>query len=196
MKNIALVPGILALILCGVLFYLMHQHSIAQPVQPAASPNNSTAAPFRIAYFNLDSLEAHYNYFQDMLQQVRAKQDEGNAELGRLQNSYQKRIAEWQKKGNTMTAEENQQFQQEYAKMQQDFQMRQQNIQEALFKRNEDLKADIREKIQDYLKEYNKSKGYNYIISNESISFVYVSDTTYDITNDLVRGLNEGYKKK
>jgi len=80
--------------------------------------------------------------------------------------------------------------------MQQNYQVRKQSLQESLLKHNEDLKADIRKKIEDYLKEYNKTKGFNYIISYEANSFIYIRDTAYNITDDLVNGLNAEYKKK
>jgi outer membrane protein len=197
MRNIAMIPGVLALLLTGVLFYVIYHNRPAymQPA-PASSGNGSPATPFRIAYFNLDSLEAHYNYFQDVLKQVKGKENEMNAELSNMEKGYQQKIAEWQKKGNSMTQAESEQAQQEYAQMQQNYQLKKQSLQESLLKHNEDLKADIRRKIEDYLKEYNKLKGYNYIISDESNSFIYVRDTTYNITNELIEGLNAQYRKK
>ena len=119
-----------------------------------------------------------------------------NAELNGLEKSYQKKISEWQKKAPTMSQTESQQAQQEYAQMQQNYNLRKQTLQESLMKNNEDLKADIRKKIEDYLKEYNKEKGYNYIISYEANSFIYIRDTANNITDDLVSGLNASYKKK
>jgi outer membrane protein len=149
-----------------------------------------------MAYFNLDSLEAHYQYFKDVLDQVKSKESEMNAELSGMEKNYQKKITEWQKKGNTMSQTESEQAQQEYAQMQQNYQMRKQSLQESLLKHNEDLKSDIRKKIEDYLKEFNKGKGYNYIISYDANSFIYYKDTVNNITNDLVGGLNAEYKKK
>ena len=197
MKNIAVVPGLLALILTGILFYVVyHKPQASQIVTAGSNGNLHNTSNFRMAYFDLDSLEAHYQYFKDVLDQVKGKENEMNAELASMEKSYQKKINEWQKKGSTMTASENQEAQQEYAQMQQNYQSRKQALQESLLKSNEDLKSDIRKKIEDYLKDYNKEKGYNYIISYESNSFIYVRDTAYNITNELVNGLNEIYKKK
>jgi outer membrane protein len=197
MRNIAMIPGLLALLLTGVLFYVVY-HKPAHAVAAGSGPATGKAVPatFRIAYFNLDSLEAHYNYFKDVLDQVKGKENEMNAELSGMEKGYQKKIAEWQKKGNSMTQAESEQAQQEYAQMQQNYQIKKQALQEALLKHNEDLKADIRKKIEAYLKDYNKEKGYNFIVSYESNSFIYVKDTTYNITEDLIRGLNASYKKK
>jgi outer membrane protein len=192
-----MVPGLLALLLTGVLFYVIYHKP--QPIPAVSSSTTNTSAPvsnFRLAYFNLDSLESHYQYFKDVLDQVKGKENEMNAELNGMEKSFQKKISEWQKKAPAMSQTESQEAQQEYAQMQQNYQMRKQTLQESLMKHNEDLKADIRKKIEDYLKEYNKTKGYNYIISYEANSFIYIKDTANNITDDLVSGLNASYKKK
>ena len=197
MRNIAMVPGILALLLTGVLFYVVYHRP--QPI-PAVSAKTADGPQgsntFRLAYFNLDSLESRYQYFKDVLDQVKDKENQMNAELNGMEKSYQKKISEWQKKAPTMSQTESQEAQQEYAQMQQNYNLRKQTLQESLMKHNEDLKADIRKKIEDYLKEYNKEKGYNYIISYEANSFIYIRDTANNITDDLVAGLNASYKKK
>jgi outer membrane protein len=197
MRNIAMLPGLLALLLTGVLFYVVyHKPPAASVVVAASNGSQSGGNNFRMAYFNTDSLEAHYQYFKDVLEQVKGKENEMNAELSGMEKSYQKKISEWQKNATTMSKAEGEQAQQEYAQMQQSYQARKQSLQESLLKHNEDLKADIRKKIEDYLKDYNKNKGYNYIISYEANSFIYIRDTSYNITDDLVNGLNAEYKKK
>ena len=197
MKNIAIVPGVLALLLTGVLFYVIYHKPQAQPVMVnAVTDKQSAGNNFKIAYFNQDSLEAHYQYFKDILEQLKAKESSMNAELSNMEKGYQKKINDWQKKGATMTAAENQEAQQEYAQMQQTYQMRKQTLQESLLKNNEDLKTDIRKKIEEYLKEYNKERGYNYIIAYEPNSFIYIKDSANNITDEIVSGLNAAYKKK
>jgi outer membrane protein len=192
-----MVPGLLALLLTGVLFYVIYHKPQPLPAESSSTTNVKQAGGnFRLAYFNLDSLESHYQYFKDVLDQVKGKENEMNAELSGMEKNFQKKISEWQKKAPAMSQTESQQVQQEYAQMQQNYQMRKQTLQESLMKHNEDLKADIRKKIEDYLKEYNKVKGYNYIISYEANSFIYIRDTANNITDDLVSGLNASYKKK
>ena len=54
---------------------------------------------------------------------------------------------------------------------------------------------DVKKKIEDYLKEYNKDKGYAYIYAS-SPDLIYYKDTVYNITDDLLKGLNHLYPKK
>jgi len=194
MRFLTIAPGILALLLAIVL--LFHKPQVQAVAVSSSNGNHTTGNNFRMAYFNLDSLESHYQYFKDVLDQVKGKENEMNAELGGMEKNYQKKITEWQKKGATMSPAENQEAQQEYAQMQQTYSMRKQTLQESLLKHNEDMKADIRKKIEEYLKDYNKAKGYNYIISYEANSFIYIRDTANNITDELIGGLNASYKKK
>ena len=53
----------------------------------------------------------------------------------------------------------------------------------------------VRERVESYLKEYNKDKNYSYIFSDFPEA-IYYKDTLYNITNEIIKGLNESYKKK
>lgn len=44
-----------------------------------------------------------------------------------------------------------------------------------------------------FLKEYNKTKGYNLIISNTSFDNLLYADSTLNITKEIVDGLNARY---
>jgi outer membrane protein len=70
-------------------------------------------------------------------------------------------------------------------------QMMEQEIQDESFKKLQ----DVNKRIEDYLKGYNKDKGYAYIFSNVP-DMMYYKDTVYNITADIVKGLNEQYKQK
>jgi outer membrane protein len=52
---------------------------------------------------------------------------------------------------------------------------------------------EIKTKIEAFLKEYNKTMNYSYIISYEQGLF-YFKDTAYNITADVVKGLNLQHK--
>jgi outer membrane protein len=195
MKNLAIILSATSLLLVAALFFLFFNHTEQIRKISEAAEKQSTSH-FRIAYFETDSLEANYYYFKDLLDQAREKQDAMNSELNSMEKEYQKKIAEWQKKGSTMTASESEKVQQEYAGMQQNYQTRKQALSEELYKYNEDLKSDVRKKIEDYLKNYNKQMNYSFIFASEPSSFMYCKDTLYNITQDLVNGLNAGYKNK
>jgi outer membrane protein len=66
-----------------------------------------------------------------------------------------------------------------------------QELQEESFKRLQEVKK----KIESFLAQYNKDKQFAYIFSSNP-DLMYYKDTAYDITADIVKGLNAEYKPK
>jgi outer membrane protein len=195
MKYISTILSVVALGLIAVLFFTQ-KGQIEQLKKHVEGEKKSDGTGFKVAYFDMDSLEAHYDGFKEAQAQVKAQENAMTQELSSLDRSNQKKIEAWRQKGNTMTQAEGEQAQQEYQQMQQQFASRKQSLEQELYKSTEGLKTDIRKKIEAYLKDYNKQKNYSYIIQYDANSFIYTKDSVYDITTDVVAGLNSAYKKK
>jgi len=53
---------------------------------------------------------------------------------------------------------------------------------------------ELKTKIDGFLVTYNKEKGYSYIFStSNSLNVLFYKDSTYNITNEVVEGLNKAY---
>ena len=195
MKNISTVLSVLALVLIGVLFYL-HFSSNPKNSSNTSKAINHDSTNFRIAYFDIDSLQEHYEYFKDISAEIKTKENAITSELSNMQTSYQKKIREWQQRGPNMTQSEGEAAQREYAQMQQRYEQRQVTLEQDLQKHKMDKMNDVRKKIEDYLKEYNKQRGYAFILSYEPGFMLYYKDSVYDITNDVIKGLNGQYKSE
>ncbi len=194
MKNFTQVLNIVLLLAVATLFYL-HFSSKA----PAAALSSNTPAnvggSFRIAYFEDDSLKNHYEYYKEVRGTLQTLEQQKSNELSVLRSAYMAKVKEYQGKGNAMTPAEQQHASQDLAQREKEYQqteqMKQQEMQDEAVKRLQDVKKTV----EDYLKQYNKDKGYSYIFSNTP-DLIYYKDTAYNITSDLVKGLNEMHKKK
>jgi outer membrane protein len=195
MKNVSTFLSLLSLIGVGVLFYFYFSQE-KKLEKPAVKAVNQAGGDFRIAYFDIDSLQDKYEYFKDASVEIKAKESNVNTQLNALQDSYQKRVKELQEKGPTMTQAENEAAQREYAQMQQKYSQRQMALEQDLKKHQIELMTTVRNKIENYLKEYNKEKGYDFILSYEPGFMLYYKDSVYDITDDVIRGLNSQYEKE
>jgi len=193
MKNIAVILSVLALVLVGVLFYLHFTHN-EKLKHIAVSPVKQDSTHFKIAYFDIDSLQTHYVYFKDASDRMKKKENAMVSELSTMERSYQNKIRQWQEKGTNMSQSEGEAAQREYAQMQQRYQQKKMSLEQDLQNERVDLMSDLRKKVENYLKAYNKDKGYAFILSYEPGFMLYYKDTLYDITTDLISGLNTEYQ--
>ncbi len=196
MNKISTYLSLLALIGVGVLFYF-HFSSHKKNETSFISRNSSDSSEnFRMAYFDIDSLQDKYQYFKDVSGEIKRKEADITSQLNSLQNTYQKRLRELQEKSATMTQAEAEAAQHEYTQMQEKYQHRQMTLEQDLKKQQIDMMTRVRNRIENYLKEFNKEKGYAFIMSYEPGFMLYYRDSVYDITNDVINGLNEEYKKE
>ena len=196
MKYLPTILSVIALALVGVLFYLFAHHTEQLKTISANEQKKGTPDHFRIAYFDLDTLQANYTFFKDAQTHLKTKENDMNMRLASLSKSYQKKVDAWRQKGNAMTQAEAEQAQQEYASDQQNFQNQKQQLESELYKTSEDYKSQIRKKVEDFLKKFNSQGQYSFIFAYDPGSFMYYKDTVYNITPDLLDGLNAAYKKK
>ncbi len=194
MKNINTILNVVLGIAVAVLFYI--QFSGSKPTVAAGS-KAVAAGDFRIAYFEIDSVESQFNYYKEVSNSIQAKAQQNNNELNQLKEVFASKYQELQKNGQRMTEAEVNARQQELQQMDKTFKSKEQMMNNEMQDESMKKLQDVKKKITDYLAEYNKSKGYAFILGNNSdMLSMYYKDTAYDITADLVKGLNELYKAK
>lgn len=193
MKNFTTGLNIALVLAVAVLFYLQFSNKKTS----VGSSNTVAAAPgsFKIAYFEMDSIENHYEYFKEVRNILRAKDQDNGRQLGEMKNTFVAKYQELQKNAQAMTQAELAAKQQELGQMEKTFQNKEQMLNQEL--QNESFKRlqEVKKRIEDYLKEYNKDKGYAYVFTG-SPDLIYLKDTAYNITSDLILGLNAQAKKK
>ena len=198
MKSGTIIFNAILLVLVGVLYYL---HFSAQPRSQAskatvkAAGNTTAPEEFRIAYFEMDSLEASFAMVKDVKTELSRKEDAVTSELRRMEKNYQDKLGRYQAQAATMTQVQSESATKDMMQMQQQMQNRKQALDQEYQDFYMRKMKEVKTQIEDYLKAYNAEKGYSYILAYEPGLFYY-RDTVYDITDDLIRGLNDTYKKK
>jgi outer membrane protein len=191
MKNLSLGISVAALI--GVVALLIIHFT--QHKSPTLAAANQPTGNFKIAYFEMDSVQNNFSYYKEVAKELGLSEQQKKSELLAKKNAYIERAKEYQAKGQAMTQAEVAQAQQDLAQREREYQAAEQSkaqeMQDESFKKLQDVKK----KIEDYLKQYNANKQYALIIANTP-EMIYYKDTTYNITNDLIKGLNDLYKKK
>jgi outer membrane protein len=198
MKNFnSVITGILALAI-AILFFLHFKSGKSSPATARLSDKDSLSIPTagRIAYFEMDSIESQYQYIKEVQAQLKSKEQSMAGELQGMRNSYLGRIQQLQQKAPGMSQQEGEAAQAEIDQMQRNMQQKEATLTQSLQEQQFKLMQAINKKIEEYLTDYNKDKGFSYIISRQAGDFIYFKDTTFNITADVVKGLNEQYKKE
>ncbi len=198
MKSISTILSVVALVAAGAVFFVQNREigqlkKQAGAVKPAGG--SGSGVNFKIAYFDLDTLQARYEYMKDVKNQASDQENKINQDLASLDRKNQQQIEAWRQKGNAMSQAEAEDANRKYQEMQQEFASHKQEQEQRLYKFEEEKRNEIRKRIEDFIREYNRQKNYSYIIAYDANSFIYNKDTLYNITNDLVEGLNADYKK-
>lgn len=196
MKNASLVLNVILLIAVAVLFYLHFSgQKKTESVKVASSQGSVQNGDFKVAYFEMDSLNNSFAMVKDVKAEISREEEKMNNELARLQKTYNDKFTQYQSQAQTMSSVESEKANRDIVQMQQKFSSAKQQMELRLQDLSLRKMQEVKNKVEDYLKEYNKSKGYTYILAYEP-GFMFYRDSTYDITADLLKGLNERYKKK
>lgn len=174
------------------------------PTKGESQPVSSTvAAPAvggggRIAYVNLDTLEAKYELLKTRRNDFKKRQEQMEGELQRSFMQMQNDAADVQKKvqANALTQSEYATAEKRLVQMQQSLETRKQTLTEQLMKEQEDFNNDLKTRLDGFLAEYIKTHPFDYVLSYTSAgsSILYVNKQL-DITNDVVAGMNASSKE-
>ena len=198
MKNASLVLNIILFILVGVLFYLHFSSGNTkkpkvQSVQTSVGPADPS---FRIGYFEWDSVTRRFELFKEMQNEINQREDGNEREKVRLRQQYQSRYNSYAQK--QMSAVESEIATRDMKALETDISNQMQRMDAELQDYTVRKRKEVNSKIEDFLKEYTQNKNYSFIFANEP-GLIFYRDTTYNITEDLINGLNAKYppaKKK
>ena len=198
MKNGLLAWNVVLTIIVG---YLLISHfsrksdKVDSATKVSGKSRSADTSSFRIAYFEMDSIENNLDMVKAVKAEIAKKDEEYNYGLGQIDFTYQKKLQEYQAKSSTMTQADYEKAQADVRQLEQTLKTRKQELdqqyQAFVMQRN----LSVKKKIEDFLARYNKDGKYSYIVAYEQGLFYY-KDTAYNITNDLIRGLNLEYKSE
>jgi outer membrane protein len=145
MKNTSLYINVTLAVAIAVLFYL--HFSSKKTTAPATTSNSAVASGnFKIGYFEMDSIENHYEYFKEVRNTLRGKEQDNGRQLAEMKNTFVAKYQELQKTAQGLTQAELAGKQQELSQMEKTFQnkeqMMNQELQNESFKRLQEVKEN------------------------------------------------------
>lgn len=176
---------------------ILFSQCAGQSTSPAT--NNAPAqgaTDLKIAYVEIDSLLAKYNFCIDLNEAMVKKSENVRLTLNQKAKDLEKHQREFQTKVQNNAYLSQERAEQEYkriAKLEQDLQELSNKLQTELMSEQEKNSLLLRDSINAFMKEYNKEKGYSFIISNTNLDNLLYADEQYNITQEVVDGLNARY---
>ena len=156
----------------------------------------TSVADGSIVYVNVDSLMQNYLMAEDLSNELAEKAKKLDAELTNKQKKHQANINDFRNK-----AEKGLETRNKLAEMEQQLMGDEQNLMQLsetyrmqMAEEQGVMQRKILQAIMDYLKEYNKEKGYQYILANSFGGQLLYANPKLDITASVLDGINAKYK--
>lgn len=196
MKKLHFIAEAILLVLIIVLFVL---HFKSKCGSNGAGSNDSTAianVEGGIAYVNLDSVVAQYQMTKDLTAEIQKKGTQYEAELSTKTKNLQNGVQDFQYKAQRglEVRSKLEEIQQQLAADEQNLYRLRDSYAMQIQEENSVMLRKVMNSIMDYLKEYSKDKKFQYILGNTFDGKILYADHTLEITNDVIKGLNDNYK--
>ncbi len=201
MKQFSLVLNILLFAAVAVLFYLhfsennksvsAEKHTSNYWLKDSCGDNIPV-----VAYVELDSLNNNVSFIKVRKKELEAEQKNITREYENAYRSLTAEKDEFLKKGNAITQQEADVFQNKLGQKQQEIESNRQAKAQRLAEKGAKIMEDMQTRVRAFMKEYNKTKNYSYILATGTgLDYLFFKDSTLNITTDVIKGLNEQMKE-
>ena len=199
MKKTSLIINVILIIAVIVLFVLHFTHSESSPQKTNVTARADTAGnpALFIAYVNMDTLMANYDFSVDLQQKLGNKQKTSEDKLNTRGKKWQNKVTEYQNnlKRGLVTRSEAQKIEQQLSQEQQEILKMKDDLASKLMEEQQVSTRKVLYSIMDYLDEYAKAHHYKYILSTTTLGgTILFGDKDLDVTQDVLAGLNKKYE--
>ena len=163
--------------------------------KPQAAGTESTTG-MKIAYVEVDSLMTQYDFAKDYSVTLQKKSNKARNTLTQKGNQLQAAVNNFQQKLNNngfTSREQAASVQAAIERQQRDLQELQVRLESELANETQKFNEALRDSLNNFLTSYNKDKKYDLILSKAGDNILF-ADHKYDITKDIINGLNKRYK--
>lgn len=200
MKQFSLALNVILLAAVGYLYYVhfsaaKSETKAAKPATAATVSAPGSTAGVSIAYVDLDSLNEKINFIRDKRKELEMEQKAIETEWENGYRSLENQKNEFLKKGNSITQQEAETFQEQLYRQQQSVDGKKQNLSQRLSEKSFKFMDDMQKKLKEFLHDYNANKNYTFILTTGTgLDYMVYKDSSLNITEDVVAGMNEKMK--
>lgn len=167
----------------------------AQKVDSAAAPAAGGASGQKMAYVEIDSIMTQYKFCIDKKAELEKKGQNIENTLSSKQKNLEAAAAKFQQdiQANKYTQQQAQSVQAGLQRQGQDLQALQQRLTAEFAQEQDKFNQALADTIHGFIARYNKEKGFAFIFSKSGDNLLY-ADKAYDVTAEVINGLNKEYK--
>lgn len=164
-------------------------------VEEKSTTPTASNGGMKIAYIEVDSIMSQYKFCKDYTAILEKKGQNIQNTVNAKGRNLQAAAAKFQQdiQSNKYTQQQAEAVQAGLQKQNADLQALQQRLGSEFQAETDKFNKALRDSIQHYLAVYNKDKKYSLILSKAGDNILY-ADKAYDITNEVIAGLNKAYK--
>ncbi len=194
-KTNIIVSSVLAVAI--VVLYILHFTSGASTVTHSAGRPNGVLPNANIVYVNVDSLLPQYDMYYEMKNQLSTKQKRMESEFASKSKNYERGVLDFQDKvqKGLVTRSKAQEMEQQLMGEQQNLLKLRDQMTQELAEEEQVMNRQLINEIVEYLKVYNQDGKFQYVMSYSFGSNLLFVPDSLDITNDVLKGLNESFDK-
>ncbi|HEY5690533.1 MAG TPA: OmpH family outer membrane protein [Cyclobacteriaceae bacterium] len=193
MKNFSLVINIVLALAVAVLYYL---HFATKPASGSnAGASSGYSGDLKLAYINSDTVLKYYDYFKVSREKLEAKGKQMDTDFRNRAQGLQREISNYQNTVANLTIGQARALEEDLTKKQQNLRVYQESLAQELSIEESNLNQELYRNITTYLKDYGTQNGIQIVFKfDPSSDLLFVGDSL-NITNDIIKGLNESYSK-
>lgn len=186
MKQVSLILNLILLVAVGILYFkVFGVEEEAPPVKVSGAAQSS-----RVVFVNSDSLLENYTYFRNLEELLDKKKDSLERVLTQKGQILEREMRDYQEKAGGMTASERQLREEMLMKKQQALMGERDDLFEKLKSEDAALSDSIHIDLMNYLKEFNKKHGYDFILGYSQGGGILFANDSLDVTRLVLQGLN------
>ena len=185
---------LLGLVVLYVLFLTSKKTENVVPLAFQKAGTKSTS----VVFVNIDSLNAKYEFIKMMKGDLEATGKHMQNEILSEQTSFEKEAADFQKQvaANSIPEDKAKTIYEKLMQRQQALVEKKDRYTQEIADKEMKMNLTLLDTVTNFLKRYNRTYKYDYIMGLKTAGEILVANDTLDITKDVLNALNKTYKEK
>jgi outer membrane protein len=191
-KNLTTVLLVVLIVAVGGLYY-MEFSGDKDDNQAELADSSRAPVDLSVAYVNSDTLLNHYHFFEELTNQLDSKREALEKELANRAQGLQKQFEDYKRTGQNLTIAQARAVEEDLTKKQQNLQQYQQGLTQQMMREEARITQELYDKVAAFLEVYSKQRNIQVVLTYTQGSGVLYANQALDITQDVIKGLNEEY---